>query len=99
MHGVADAGGQVLGDHPVGPGLAHRRDGLAHQEDPALGVAEGAVFLGKGRAGEDDGGVFGRLGQEDVLDDEDIQVLQGRFHVAQVRVGDQGVFARRHRGP
>ena len=50
-------------------------------------------FSAKEVPGEDQGGVFGRLGQEDILDDKNIEFFQGRFHVAQVRVGDQGVFA------
>ena len=39
---------------PVGAGLARRLHGLAHQLHPPLRVAEGAVLLGAGRAGQDD---------------------------------------------
>ena len=99
VHGVAHAGGEVGDDLPVGPGLARWLDGLADSLDAALGVGEGAVLLGETGPRQDEVGQGGRLGQEDVLDQEEVEALQGPADVADVRVGDHGVLAHDVEGP
>src|SRR5207342_1117884 len=60
---------------------------------PPVRVGVRAVFLQVGRGGQDDVGELGRLGQEDVLDDEELQRGQRLADLVDVRVGQERVLA------
>ena len=67
--------------------------GLAHALHAALGVGERAVLLRVQGRGQEHVGVLGRLGHEDVLDHEEVEVLQRLAHVVGVGVGERRVLA------
>ncbi len=73
--------------------LAGQRQGLAADLDLAVGVGDSAVLLGPGGRRQDHVGVFRRLGQEDVLHDEMLQLRQRLAGVLHVRVRHRGVLA------
>ena len=89
----AEAAGQIGQDLPVGTGLAGRLDGLAHALDRTGRVGEGALLLAPAGGGKHHVGQLGRLGEEDVLHHEEIQVLQAAADVGRVGVGHHGVLA------
>ena len=87
------AAGELLDDPPVLPRLARRRQRLAAELHVAVGVGEGAGLLGPGRGRQDHVGVVGRLGQEDVLDHQMLELGQRLARVMRVGVGHRRVLA------
>ena len=87
-----DPVGDVLHDLPVHPGLPRRVEHLPAELHPAVGVGVGAVLLQVGRRGQDDVGELGGLGQEDVLDDEEVQRRQRLADLVDVGVGQERVL-------
>ena len=71
---VAEPAGELEEDPQVVARLARRLERLAHPLDPTLGVRDRALGLGpRGGGREDDIGDLGGRGQEDVLDDEQVE--------------------------
>ena len=91
-HGIAHPCGDAGDDLPVRLCLAGRRNGLSDPLDPSFRVGEGAVLFRKAGGGEDHVGQLRRFRQEDVLDDEKIEVLQGRLDMGEIGIGQHGVF-------
>ena len=89
----AEAAGDLLDDPEVLAGLAGGLEGLAAELDAAVGVGEGAGLLGVSGGGQDDVGVAGRLGEEDVLHHQVLQAGEGLAGVVQVGVGHGRVLA------
>ena len=93
LHRIAHCGRHIAHDLPVGPGLPRRIDGLTHALRPPLGVAERAVFLSKTRGGQDDVGQRGRLREEDLLHDQELEFPQALNHQRLIRLAERGIFA------
>ena len=92
--GAAHPVGQVEDDRQVVAGAGRRRDRRAHALDAPLGVGDGAVALGPGRGGrQDDVGELGGLGQEQVLDDEEVEALEQLDRALLVGLGLDRVLA------
>jgi len=84
---------------PVGARLANHRNGRPHALHPPLGVREGAIFLSEGTGGQHHIGERGRLVKEDVLDDEEVERLDGHGGVVEVGLTEEGVLAHDVHGP
>ncbi|KAF5033860.1 hypothetical protein DSECCO2_602250 [anaerobic digester metagenome] len=61
--------------------------------DTPLGVRLGAVLLGVADGGQNDVGEFARLGHEDVLHDQELEVPEGLLDVVEVGIGEHRVLA------
>ena len=83
----------LLDDPPVLPGIAGRRERRPAELHAAVGVGEGAGLLGEGRGRQDHVGVEGRLGQEDVLHDQVLELGERLAGVVEVGVGHRRVLA------
>src|SRR3954449_1685378 len=92
-HRQADAVAHLLDDHPVLPRLARRVEHLAPALHAAVGVRVGAVLLEVRRRGQDHVGELGRLGEEDVLDDEELERRERLADLVDVRVRQERVLA------
>ena len=90
---AADAPSEVADDLPVRAAFARGRDGPAHALHAPLAVREGALALGKGAGGQHDIGDCGRLVQEEVLHDEEVERTQGLLGVMQVGLVEEWVLA------
>ena len=90
---VAHPPPEVAEDLPVGFRLSRRVLGLPPALDAPLGVRLGAVLLRVAGGGEHHVGKAGRLSQEDVLDDQELQVPESLLDVLDVRVGEHRVLA------
>ena len=66
--------------------------GLPPLLDTAFGAGLGAVLLGIAGCRQDNVGELRGLGQEDILHDQELEVLQALLHVVEVRVGDHRVL-------
>ena len=74
---LAHPSGELRDDPQVVAGLAGRVERLADALDPPLGVRDGALRLGPGRGrGQDDVGELGGRGQEEVLDDHELEAFE-----------------------
>jgi hypothetical protein len=91
---LSQAPGDLEEDLDVVPGPGRRLERLAHPLDAALGVGDGALRLAPRRAGgQDHVGHLGRLGHDDVLDDEVVEALEQFDGVAHVGLGLSRVLA------
>jgi hypothetical protein len=90
---LGDTPGDVLHDLPVWTGLPWRVRHLAAELHPAVGVGVGAVLLHVGGGGKNHVGELGGLGEEDVLNHEEVQGREGLAHLVDVRVGEERVLA------
>ena len=89
----AHAVGKFLNDPPVLLRLAgHRHGGAAHLH-AAVGVGDGAVLFGKGGGWKDHVGKGRRLGHEDVLHHQNVEIGQRRARMFLVRVRHRRVLA------
>ena len=85
---------EVEDDRQVVARARRRLDRLAHALDAALGVGDGALALGPGRGGrQDDVGELRGLGQEQVLDDEEVEALEQVDRALLVGLGLDRVLA------
>ena len=89
----AHALGDLLDDPQVGFRIARRQHGLAAHLHRAVGVADGAGFLGPGAGGQHHIGQPGGFGQENVLHHQVLQTGQRVARVVQVRVAHGRVLA------
>ena len=85
---AAEPPGEVEEDLPVAAGLAGRVDGGVDLDDPPLAAGRGALVLLVQRAGQDDVGVVGGLGQEEVDDGVELEPVE--------RLGGEVGVGRRH---
>ena len=85
--------GELARDPPVGPRLARPREGLAHALDAPLRVGERALLLGERRRRQEDVGARGRLVQEEILHDEDVELLDRLLRVVEVGLREERVLA------
>ena len=83
----------LAGDPQVGAGVAHRLDRLAHALHATLGVRERPVLLGEGGRRQDHVRVLRRLGQEDVLHDQEVDLLHRLARVRRVGLAQGRVLA------
>ena len=84
---------EVAEDLPVGFRIPRWILGLPPALDPPLGVRLGAVLLRVAGGGQDHIGKTAGLGQEYVLDDQELEVLERLLDVPDVRVGEHRVLA------
>ena len=84
--GQAELFRDLLNDPQVLPCVARRVERLTAELHQAVGVRERAGLLGERTRRQDHVGEIRRLGQEDVLHDEEIQLGQGLPHLVDVRV-------------
>jgi hypothetical protein len=68
------------------------KDRLIHPLNAPLAVGKGPVAIRKARGGEDDVSVSGRLGEEYLLDDEEVQGREGETDTFGIGVGLGGVL-------
>ena len=83
---------EPLGDFPVFQSV-ERRHHLADRLDAPFGIGEGAIFLKKGRAGQEDMRVVGRLVEEEILDDHALHRRQPCRDVPGVGIGLEDILA------
>src|SRR4051794_29371323 len=93
LHLQADPVAHLLDDHPVLPRLARRVEHLVPALHAAVGVRVRAVLLEVRGRGKDHVGELGRLGQEDVLDDEELERRERLADLVDVRVRQERVLA------
>src|SRR3954454_11086328 len=93
VHRQADAVAHLLDDLPVLARLARRVEHLAPELHAAVGVRVRAVLLEVRGRGQDHVGELGRLGQEDVLDDEELEGRERLADLVDVRVRQERVLA------
>ncbi|KAF5042192.1 hypothetical protein DSECCO2_515170 [anaerobic digester metagenome] len=91
--GITHFAPEFADDLPVFLRLPWRVLGLLPALDTPLGVRLGAVLLGVAGGGEHHVGEVARLGQEDVLDDQELEVLEPFLDVVEVGVGEHRVLA------
>ncbi len=88
-----DAPGELLDDPPILPRVAgHRQRGATHLHLP-VGVGDGAVLFRPGRGRQHDIGVFGGLGQEQILHYQMFELGEGRPGMLDIGVGHRRVLA------
>src|SRR5215203_434164 len=86
------ASGVVEEDVEVALRLTRRLDGLLREVHRAICVRERTCLLAPGCGGQHHVGVLRRLGEEDVLDDdEEVLVLEDRAYAGELGQGDCGV--------
>src|SRR3954463_14082581 len=93
VHGQPDAVRHLLDDLPVLARLARGIEHLAPELDAAVGVRVGAVLLEVRRRRQDHVGELGRLRQEDVLYDEEVERRERLADLVDVRVRQERVLA------
>ncbi len=86
-HGITHGMGHHAEDLPVRLCIAWRRHRLLDPPDPPLAAGERAILLIETGSGKHHVGVFGRLGEEHVLIDQEFEPLQGLLHLAYVALG------------
>src|SRR5947208_4737677 len=84
---------EVLDDPPVRPTAFERLEDLVEALDAPLGAGERPVLLQAWSGGKHDVGVAARLGEEDVLHDEEIELRERSTDVVRVRVDDAHLLA------
>ena len=77
---------------PVRLGLSLKRHGRVKGLDPSLHVGKGAPFFSKGSAGKNHMSKPGRFRFQDVLNDQELQLLQGIAHPGRCGKGPNRVF-------
>ena len=90
---AAEGRGDVLDDAPVLPGVAGAIDGLVDLDDPAFDLRDGALVLLVQRAGQHDVGVAGRLVEEEVDADVELELVEHARDESAVRQRHLGVEA------
>ena len=91
---------EVEEDADVVPGPGGRVQGLAHALDPALAVGHRPLgFAPAGRGREDHVGHLGGRGEEDVLDDEEVEALEPMPGLGLVGLRLERVLAEDVEGP
>ena len=96
--GEVEAGGahplsQQADDLPIRLRFSQRLDRLAHSLNAPVGSCEGAIPLDERSPRQDDMSQLGRLGEEDVLYHEEVQLFQAVADVVYIGVGEHGVFS------
>src|SRR5439155_18514396 len=76
----------LLDDLPVRSAALERLEDPVEPLDPPLGAGERPLLFEARRGGQDDVGVAAGLAEEDVLDDEEVELLQGTADVVRVRI-------------
>ena len=89
---------EVHQDLPVRARGPRRLGCLVGNLHPPLGVRVGPGLLRERGSGENDVRVAGGLGEEEVLDREEFQVLEPRLRVRDIRVGDDRVLTHDEQG-
>ena len=93
LHRVAETVRDVADDLPVLAGLARRLHGRAADLHPPVRVRVGADLLECGGRRQHHVCELGRLGQEDVLHDQEVERSQPLSHLVHVGVGQERVLA------
>jgi len=95
VHGVLKPSGKLLDDLPVRLSR-NRLYRLAHPLHAPLGIAEGAVYLGKGRRRQDDMSKRSRWGGENVYGHEELHGFQRVLHMVRIRIAHHGILSQNH---
>ena len=82
-HRIAHQGRNLADDLPVGQ-AGDGFDRFSDPLNPALAVGEGPVLFCKTGAWQDHIGVFCRLGREDILNNQELDFVQGLAHMVEI---------------
>ena len=73
-------------------GLSGRINRLSHPLYPPLGIGKRTILLGKAFGGQHHVGQTGGFGEENILDNQKIQVVEAGLGMIQIRIGNHGVL-------
>ena len=92
-HGVAHARRDLADDLPIRPGLAGSLENRTPDLYAAIRVGVAAELLQVRAGRQDDVGELGRFGEEDVLDDQEVEVGERLADLVDVGIGEKRILA------